>query len=239
MLHIPSKILGLLMLTSTLLAAEPLRFAQIVNTPDQIVGTEILRAVYAKAGISIEIISVSGARALKESSEGRLDGEVHRILEIGSTYPSLLKVPTEISYVEATVFSKNKDFLVSDCQSLKGKLIGRVRGIKHAEICTKGMSKVAIFSDSSSLIKSLNNDIIDYAITAKFNGLVQLKKLGIHTIVALKPALSKKPLFHYLHEKHADLIPKIDSIIMNMTKNGELDLIRQQQIQNLLAKTIS
>jgi hypothetical protein len=55
--------LGLLMLTSTLLVAEPLRFAQGTNAPDQIVGVEILKVVYAKAGIPIEIIPLSGKRA--------------------------------------------------------------------------------------------------------------------------------------------------------------------------------
>jgi hypothetical protein len=232
----PIKILGLLMLTSTLLVAEPLKFAQVTNTPDQVVGAEILRVVYAKAGIPIEIIPVSGERALLESSEGRLDGEVHRIFEVDSIYPDLIKVPTAINYIESTVFSKNKNFLVTGCHSLKGKLIGRVRGIKYAEFCTRNMGNVAIFSDSRSLMKSLNNDIIDFAITANFNGLVQLEKLGFHSIIALKPALGQKPLFHYLHKKHRKLIPKIDGIIIAMTESGELNLIRQQQIQSIIAQ---
>lgn len=227
------------MLTTTIVTAAPLRFAQIVNTPGQVVGAEILKAIYAKAGISIEIISVSGNRALLESNEGRLDGEIHRILEIGETYPNLIKVPTAINYLEATVFSKDKHFLVTDCNSLRGKLIGRVRGIKHAEMCTKDMSKVAIFSDSGILIKSLNNNIVDFAITSQLNGLVQLKKLGIDTVYPLEPTLSQNPLFHYLHKKHANLIPQIDNIIIKMAKSGELDLIRKQEINRILTETSS
>jgi polar amino acid transport system substrate-binding protein len=82
MLKMPILIFGLLMFTSSMLIAEPLRFAQITNSPDQIVGAAVLKVVYAKAGVSIEIIPLSGKRALLESSQGRLDGEVHRILEI-------------------------------------------------------------------------------------------------------------------------------------------------------------
>jgi polar amino acid transport system substrate-binding protein len=237
LLNIPIKICGLLILTSSLVVAEPLRFAQMVNTPDQLVGAEVLRVIYAKARLPIEIIPLSGKRALLESSKGRLDGEVHRILEIGSDYPDLIKIPTAINYIEPMVFSKDKDFLLAGCTSLKGKLIGRVRGVKYAELCTKGMNNVAIFSDSGSLMKSLNRNIIDYAITAHFNGLVQLKKLGINSVIALKPPLGKRPLFHYLHKKHKDLIPKLESITSEMAKTGELDLIRQQQIQILLAQT--
>jgi polar amino acid transport system substrate-binding protein len=225
----PIKILGLLILTSTLLVAEPLKFAQIANTPDQIVGAEILKVVYAKLGMPIEIVAVSGKRALMESSEGRLDGEVHRIVEIDSIYPSLLKIPTAINHIEATVFAKNIDYLPVGCASLEGKLIGIVRGVIYAELCTEGLNKMAIFPDSVSLMKSLDKNIVDYVVTARFNGLVQLKKLGINSIIALKPALSKKPLFHYLHKKHADLIPKVNSVIIAMVKSGELNLIRQKR----------
>jgi polar amino acid transport system substrate-binding protein len=225
----PIKILGLLILTSTLLVAEPLKFAQIANTPDQMVGPEILKVVYAKLGMPIEIVAVSGKRALMESSEGRLDGEVHRIVEIDSIYPSLLKIPTAINHIEATVFAKNIDYLPVGCASLEGKLIGIVRGVIYAELCIEGLNKMAIFPDSVSLMKSLDKNIVDYVVTARFNGLVQLKKLGINSIIALKPALSKKPLFHYLHKKHADLIPKVNSVIIAMAKSGELNLIRQKR----------
>ncbi len=233
----PIKLLGLLMLTSSIVVAEPLKFAQMVNTPDQIVGAEVLKVIYAKAGISIEIIPLSGRRALLESSEGRLDGEVHRILEIGSAYPDLIKIPTAINYIEPTVFSKNKDFLLAGCSSLKGKLIGRVRGVKYAELCTQGMQNVAIFSDSRNLMKSLSKNIVDYSITAHFNGLVQLKKLSVNTIIALSPPLGKRLLFHYLHKKNKDLIPKLESIISTMAMTGELELIRQQQIIKILSQT--
>ena len=183
--------LGLLILTSTLLVAEPLRFAQGTNAPDQIVGAEILKVVYAKAGIPIEIIPLSGKRALLESSQGRLDGEVNRILEIGTIYPDLIKVPTATNYIEQTIFSKNTTSSLNGCESLRGKLVGRVLGVKYAEICTQGVDNLAVFPDSISLMKSLNRDIVDYAITSHLNGLVQLKKLGINSVIALKPALGK------------------------------------------------
>jgi polar amino acid transport system substrate-binding protein len=149
----------------------------------------------------------------------------------------LIKIPTEINYIEPTVFSKDKYFLLDGCSSLKGKLIGRVRGVKYAELCTKDMDNVAIFSDSGSLMKSLNRNIIDYAITAYFNGLVQLKKLGSSSVISLKPPLRKRPLFHYLHKKHKNIIPELEGIISEMAKTGELDLIRQQQIQIILTQT--
>ncbi len=64
--------------------AEPtLIFTQIKDTPDQMIGAEILKVAYGKIGIPIEMAVMPGKRALKESSKGKADGEVHRIFKIG------------------------------------------------------------------------------------------------------------------------------------------------------------
>jgi polar amino acid transport system substrate-binding protein len=143
------KKIGLFVMCLTLFyttshSEEPLRFAQIVDTPDQVIGAEILKAAYKRLGIPIEIIQMPGRRALRESSEGRIDGEVHRIFSIGNDYPSLIRVPTPINYIEPTVFSKNERFDITECPDLKDYRIGIVRGVRHAEACTQGMKHVQI-----------------------------------------------------------------------------------------------
>ena len=45
-------------------AQEPLKFARIINTPDQMVGAKILKAGYKRLGIPIEIVEMLGKRAL-------------------------------------------------------------------------------------------------------------------------------------------------------------------------------
>ncbi|MBC8177316.1 MAG: hypothetical protein H8E19_07905 [Deltaproteobacteria bacterium] len=75
---------------STAYSQEPLRFARITNTPDQMVGSEILKLAYKRLGIPIVIVEMPGKRALVESSEGRIDGEVHRIFRVGKDYPTLI-----------------------------------------------------------------------------------------------------------------------------------------------------
>jgi hypothetical protein len=76
-------------------------------------------------------------------------------------------------------------------------------------------------------MKSLDRNIVDYAITSNLNGLVQLKKIGNQLSYCFKASLRKETLFHYLHKKHEDLIPELKSILSEMAKSGELDLIRQ------------
>ena len=215
---------------------QTLIFAQIINTPDQVIGAEILRVAYGYLSIPIEILPISGKRALIESSEGRLDGEVHRIINIAHEYPTLLRVPTSINYIEPTVFSNGKNITIKDCSSLTGYKIGRVRGVKHAEICTKNMKKITIYNNSRILIDNLILNRIDFIITAKVNGLMHLKKIGNQSVLALSPSLSHLPVYHYLHEQHIHLVQKLDAIFRKMKSSGELESIRERIIAKMLAQ---
>jgi polar amino acid transport system substrate-binding protein len=214
---------------------EPLRFTQLVSKPKLTIGAQILLVAYAKLNIPIQIVYISGQRALIESSEGRFDGEVQRIYSIGNRYPTLLRVPTPINYVEATVFAKKPGFKHQGCDSLKGLHIGRVRGVIYAQECTRGMVNVAVMENSTILMRTLDKGIVDIVIAGRINGLTQLKKLGFSSIMALKPPLSKSLLYHYLHQKHQHLIGKIDRVLKQMQADGELETLRRQFVEQRLA----
>ena len=223
---------------STAYAQEPLRFASIINTPDQMVGAEILKLAYKRLGIPIIIVEMPGKRALVESSEGRVDGEVHRIFRVGKDYPTLIRVPTPINYIEPTVFSKRVKFTVSGCTDLKEHRVGIVRGVKHAENCTQGMKNVHIVNNSRLLMQILHRDRVDIVITARINGLLQIKKLNLDSIHCISPPLSREPVYHYLHEKHEALVPKIDRVFKEMQENGTLEKLRERFIGELLGQSM-
>jgi len=223
---------------STSYSQEPLRFVRIINTPDQMVGAEILKLAYKRLGIPIIIVDMPGKRALVESSEGRIDGEVHRIFSIGKDYPTLIRVPTPINYIEPTAFSKRSNFSVSGCSDLKEHRIGIIRGVKHAENCTEGMKKVHIVNNSRLLMQILHKDRVDIVITARINGLLQIKELNLDSIYAMSPPLSREPVYHYLHEKHEALVPKINLVFKEMKENGTLEKLREQFIGKLLEQSM-
>jgi polar amino acid transport system substrate-binding protein len=223
---------------STSYSQEPLTFVRIINTPDQMVGAEILKLGYKRLGIPVKIVEMPGKRALVESSEGRIDGEVHRIFRIGEDYPMLIRIPTPINYIEPTVFSKRVKFTVSGCADLKEHRIGIVRGVRHAENCTEGMKNVHIVNNSRLLMQILHRDRVDIVITARINGLLQIKKLNLDSIYALSPPLSREPVYHYLHKKHEALVPKINRIFKEMEENGTLERLREQFTEELLEQSI-
>ncbi len=223
---------------STTYSQESLRFVRIINTPDQMVGAEILKLAYKRLGIPIVIVEMPGKRALVESSEGRIDGEVHRIFRVGKDYPTLIRVPTPINYIEPTAFAKRMKFSVSGCADLKEHRIGIVRGVKHAEDCTQGMKNVHIVNNSRLLMQILHRERVDIVITARINGLLQIKELNLDSIHALSPPLSREPVYHYLHEKHEALVPKINRVFKEMQENGTLERLRERLIGELLEQSM-
>lgn len=223
-----------LFLTKALNAQPILVFAQIKDTPDQMVGAEILKVVYSKIGISIKTVEMPGKRALKESSTGRVDGEVHRIIEIADEYPTLIRVSTPINYIEPSVFSKKYDFKITNCSALKDYSIGIVRGVKHAELCTRSMKQVDALTYSTKMMKLLDANRVDIIITARINGLLLTKKLNMKSIHPLSPPLSRMMVYHYINEKHKDLVPKINKVLIEMKKSGELEMLRKKAIEMLL-----
>lgn len=225
----------LLFYAATTLASS-FEIALIHNTPDQKVAAKILKVIYKKLDIAVVFVELPGKRALAESSKGALDGEAQRIYEIGEVYPSLVRVPTSFISWEIAAFSKKHDFKITGWSSLKNYNISIVRGMKYAEMGLKeaGVEKVGILSDVGEMMSMLHLDFIDFAISSRFNGMVQLKRLGLDSIRPNSPNLSKLKLYHYLHIKHIELIPRIDAVIKSMKNAGELTILKEKFQRELL-----
>jgi len=80
----------------------------------------------------------------------------------------------------------------------------------------------------------LHKNRVDIVITARINGLLQIKKLNLDSINALYPPLSRKPVYHYLHKKHEALVPQINRIFKEMQEDGTLERLRERFIGELL-----
>jgi ABC-type amino acid transport substrate-binding protein len=223
----------LLLYPSLLFGGQTLTFVQISDIPSQTVAAEMLRVAYSKIGISIKTIEYPGKRALQESSQGRVDGEVFRIHKIGEIYSSLIRVPTPFYTDNAVAFGNGNSFKINSCDDLKSYSVSIIRGVKYAEICTKGVEKLVIANNNETMLKMLNKDRIDLVLTTKANGLMIAKKLNLTSIKPISPSLKRLVLYHYLHKKNSHLVPKIDKVLQEMTKSGELERIKKRAFSKL------
>jgi polar amino acid transport system substrate-binding protein len=196
-------------------AESPLRFARIENIPDQFVGGEVLRAVYDRLELPIELVDLPAKRALVDSSGGKLDGEVHRNVHVQEQYPSLLIVRPAINYIEPSVFTKDRQVVVTGWSSLRGLRVGIVRGVGTSEDGTRGLKDVLAVTTLEQLMLALDADRIDVAISDAFSGLASLRRLGLESrIRVLTPPLQRTEIFHFLHVKHRALVPRVERALL-------------------------
>jgi ABC-type amino acid transport substrate-binding protein len=218
-------------------AQTPLRFARIENMPDQYVGGEILKAVYGRLNLSIELVDLPARRALGESSTGALDGEVQRNINVHNQYPTLLPVHPAINVIEPSVFCKHPLPDLKGWDSIKDYNVGIVRGVGTSEDGTRGMRHVEAVTSLDQLMRVLAADRVDVSVSDAFSGLAALRKLGLQDQVRLlTPALQRNEIYHFLHEKHRDLIPRVEKVLREMQASGELEALRRRAMDGYLAQ---
>lgn len=218
-------------------AQSVLRIARIENVPDQQVGAEILAVVYSKLGIHLQFVDGPAKRSLVESSEGRLDGEIQRVLDVQNEYPTLLAVPVPINYIEPMAFTKRTSFVVNGWDSLRPYKIGIVRGVGSSERGTAGMPQVEPTTSMEQMMLMLNADRTDVAVNDLFSGVLVLRKLGLQDVIhPLFPALQHIELYHFLNERHRALVPRVETVIRQMKSSGELASLRKKITDRMLAE---
>lgn|GEM_PF-532822 len=216
--------------------AQPtLRLSRLENVPDQAVGAEILAAVYRHADIGVSFVDLPAKRSLLESSEGRVDGEVQRILAVQDQYPTLIAVHPSFNYIEPTVFVSDADVQVDGWKSIASHSVGIVRGVGSSERGTAGMSRVEPVTTMEQLMQSLVAKRFEVAVNDRFSGLLVIRRLKLDRKVRpLSPALEHIPLYHFLHERHRDLVPRVEKALREMQASGELERVQQQAMARML-----
>jgi len=194
--------------------------------------TRIFKEVYRRLGIDIIIKKYPAERALHLANKGDLDGDLVRRAIIVEIAPNLLQVPTAIYRGQATAFSKNKTFSIKGWQSLSPYKVAIIRGHKIAEANTRLFNR-EIINTPEALFYFLQQDRADTVIYPHVAGMAYLKKFGLTDIYPLSPPLDTVPLYHFLHKKHADLVPKVNKIIQDIVKEG----LPKKITQHALAET--
>lgn len=215
-------------------ATPTLRLARLDGVPDQWIGGEILRRAYARLGIHVQFVAVPALRSLLESSEGRLDGEVQRILGVEVQYPTLMAVKPSINFIEPTAFVKKLDIKVRGWPSIAAYQVGIVRGVGSSEAGTRGMERVTAVPTMEALMRMLVAERIEVAVNDRLSGLLILQQLRLDgEIHPLDPPLQHIPLYHFLHVRHAELLPRIEEVLRAMAASGELEQIRSRAVKQL------
>lgn len=215
----------------TLLVVIPARAEELLtfSTPPTQVNAKqtitILEKAYAKLGIQIAVKELPSARSLLEANDGRTDGEVHRIAGIESANPNLIRIPVPIRIIEGMAFSCGAPVAVNGWQSIRDLHIGIRAGIKFFENGTKDMNHVSKIASVDHLFTLLFMRRLDVVVVDRSWEQEQRDRDKSSCLVTNEPPIVVIELYHYLHNRHADLVPAITAVLQEMQDSGEIKRI--------------
>ncbi|PKI16077.1 substrate-binding periplasmic protein [Colwellia sp. 12G3] len=198
-------------------------FASIELLIEQEVGRIVLTQVYKNIGINITISPLPGKRAQYVANLGMKDGEIMRIWTYGEENTNTIRVPTPYYYLETMPFVlKKSDIVISMKGDLAKYRLTKIRGVKHTNNITQGLTSIYDMSSTQDMFKLLLSGKVDVVLTNTIDGNLALARLGLANVVAMQKPLARLSLYHYIHKKHQNLIPIIDKELQRMKHSGEL-----------------
>ncbi len=236
--------LFLILISCPIYAQQTLTFSAVEGSiVDAFVLNQILKEGYKRIGIKAQRRLLPSARALLYSNNGITDGEIARVLGISEKYPNLVMVPVVVMPTEIVAFTlKNKRISIKGWESLRGKLVSIPRGMALVETKAEknGWDTIKVIdSDRNKLFQLLLYDRVEVAVTGQFKGLSILSDLknsgeDIRKIVMLEPPIFSVKLYHFLHKKNENIIPKITTSLHEMEKEGVI----KQKLDSFLSQFI-
>lgn len=201
-------------------------FSSFNDSCQSVITESILRKAYSRLGIRIVTSLGTGKRALMDSTRGATDGELQRIPEFQAEHPSLIRIEPPLMHLVGLPFARDRAIRVDGVDSLRPLRIGVLQGVAYAEslVVNKGFN-VTVALDTDKLVTLLAKDRIDVFIGDMRNVFRILRERGIEGIAPAGPPLAMKPLHHYLHHKHAALIPAISAELERMENSGDIAAI--------------
>ncbi|MBF0324283.1 substrate-binding periplasmic protein [Magnetospirillum moscoviense] len=215
-----TRILALLVL---LVAAWPVRgetlvLSQGINDPLPARALLILREAYRRLGITIETEQVPNERAIVLADSGQTSGDLIRIAGLSATYPNLIQVPEPVVTFESTAFTAGLTFPVKGWESLRPYRLCVLRGNKLAEINTEGMNREIV-----GTIEGMGRMVIaghcEVAVLGRQVWL-EVDRHGLRPLISLDPPIQVVPLYHYVHRRHADLVPRLAKVLKELNADG-------------------
>ncbi len=203
------------------------------NDPATIIATRVLTMAYQRLNLQLKVEQLPGERALRNANNGETDGELYRRAGIDKEYPNLLVIGVPLMQYEIVVFSRDSQLEITNWESLRPYAIGFVKGVKIVEVNTQGMRADPTPTLRQAFMKLMlgRSDVV---VANRLSGIAALKELNIDEVRTLSPALAKFPVFHYLHKKHADLVPQLFAVLQQMQEEKLITAI-----QNAVAHELS
>lgn len=136
-----------------------------------------------------------------------------RVKIAGSAHESLIRVDVPIIEARTFAYANKPELHGKSFGELKHLRIGHVSGARFAAELAKGFSEVWTAETPEQLFEMLLRDRLDLVIVGEGTGRRIVRERELKDVFPLTPSLRTVSFYHYLHEKHAALVPRIEAVL--------------------------
>ncbi len=174
---------------------------------------------FRRIGLSADVIALPAERALINANAGIEDGDAlrHRVIE--KHYPNLLRVPEPIMPFELNAFTFDPNLAFRSPDDLNDMAIGFETGLKLLEVVFADHPRRTGVAELDQLFTLLANGRIDVALAERWQGAWWVRHFRLDCRV-LPTGLGSEPMYMYLHNRHADLVPQLADALRAMKADG-------------------
>lgn len=173
-----------------------------------------LRRAYSRLGYQMQLIRLPAGRSLQMANRGLYDGELFRIDGIEQEFSALKQVPIQLATIELLAFVRTEQQQdLHDWKLIKNLRVGFVRGFRLASQVKYAGYPVPV-TTLDQAVRMLTQGKIDVLLEDRQSVLSVLpaktEQVGIS---ALPGVLATAGLYHYLHQRHSDLIEPLATVL--------------------------
>lgn len=181
----------------------------------------LVPAIFRELGLEAELLIYPTAteRGILNANEGVDDGLAMRVAGLERQYPNLVRVPEPIAVNDFVAFSTRHRFATPGWDSLRPYTVGYILGWKVFEQHVPTARDRTLVRDADQLFTLLARDRIDVVLYERWQGLARTRALGLDVAV-MEPPLVRTPMYIYLHQRHAALVPRVARALRQLKQNG-------------------
>ncbi len=204
--------------------ASLLIFNRPADTPQARYVIDLLRMAYKEIGYELHIIDFNHQSSLAAANEGVLDGQLGRIADVTQDYPNLLKVDFPLFNFNLLLLKNCQTCLYSDLKSLAiqssypaaQSFLGKQPF--HGDVIT--------VRNITAQLNLLTQKRVEGALLLDF--LLSTKHPNFDQSQFHKEVLMSMQSFHFVHKRHATLIPKLTAALKKLDEQGTVRFLKNK-----------
>ncbi len=176
---------------------------------------KLLRQAYGKIGYSVEFKRVPMLRSLDEVNSGHFDGEVCRLRGLSSQYPNLILVRVPLCIVHVVAVSRT-EHLLKGWDDFAGLAVAYRPGIVGVRHLLPTNVRIMGGLNTKHALDLVVENRVDVALLLQANIKSWLNTPQYAKLCVQELPFGRMPLYHYLHERHATLVPKVEVVLRGL-----------------------